>query len=118
MEFGLLGPLTVRSEGILVLVPQGNQRALLAVLLVNGGAVVSFDELAETLWGVAPPPSSRVTVQNYVKRLRKALGDGGAAITTHPHGYSISIDASELDVTLGSGDGQDADPAVGGEAAA
>ena len=27
--------------------------------------------------GPAPPPSARVTVQNYVKRLRQALADAG-----------------------------------------
>ena len=49
------------------------------------GRVVSVDELAETLWGSGPPPSARVTVQNYVKRLRQGAGDAGRArIITQP----------------------------------
>src|SRR5262249_46241291 len=57
-------------------------------------------ELAEALWGPAPPPSARVTVQNYVVRLRKALAaTGQALISTQPGGYLISKAAGELDVT-------------------
>src|SRR6202049_2488495 len=74
-EFCLLGPLMVRSDGVAVPVTRGKQRAVLAALLLKAGRVVSLDELAEILWGPGPPPSARVTVQNYVMRLRKALGD-------------------------------------------
>src|SRR5205823_4521609 len=72
---------------------------LLAALLLNAGRPVSLDELAEALWGPDPPPSARVTIQNYVMRLRKALGDTGTSrIGTLPSGYAIQADASELDV--------------------
>ena len=41
-----------------------------------------------------------MTIQNYVMRLRKALGtDGGSRITTLPSGYSIRAEPGELDVT-------------------
>jgi DNA-binding SARP family transcriptional activator/Tfp pilus assembly protein PilF len=99
MEFCLLGPLAVRVGGALIQVQPGKQRAVLAVLLLNANQVVPVDELAETLWGSAPP-SARVTVRNYVKRLRHALGDAERArISTQPRGYLISVDAGELDVT-------------------
>jgi DNA-binding SARP family transcriptional activator/tetratricopeptide (TPR) repeat protein len=100
-EFCLLGPLMVRSDGVAVPVTRGKQRAVLAALLLNAGTVVSLEELAEILWGPEPPPpSARVTVQNYVMRLRKALRDtGNFRIGTQPHGYAIRVDASELDVT-------------------
>jgi DNA-binding SARP family transcriptional activator/tetratricopeptide (TPR) repeat protein len=100
MEFCLLGPLVVRRGGVELPVPRGKQRAVLAALLLNPGHVVSMDELAEILWGPAPPPSARVTVQNHVKRLRQALGGtGGSRISTRPHGYVIRVDPGELDVT-------------------
>ncbi|MGH3171642.1 MAG: AfsR/SARP family transcriptional regulator, partial [Trebonia sp.] len=100
MEFGLLGPLAVRRAGVAVPVPQGKQRALLAALLLSPDTIVSLRDLTETLWGTAPPPSSRVTIQNYVMRLRKALGDGnGTRIMTHAGGYSICVGDGELDVT-------------------
>ena len=100
MEFGLLGPLVVRCGGAEVPVSPGKQRAVLAALLLNSGRVVSLDELAETLWGPDPPPSARVTIQNYVMRLRKALGEAGSSrITTLRSGYAIRAEAGELDVT-------------------
>ena len=102
MEFGLLGPLMVRIDGVPVPVPQGKQRVLLAALLLNAGRVVSMDDLAEALWGTAPPPSARVTLQNYVRRLRKALGDeDGTRLCTHIRGYSMTASAGELDLTQG-----------------
>jgi DNA-binding SARP family transcriptional activator len=89
----------VRISGVVVPVQKGKQRALLAALLLNAGRAVSLDELAEALWGPDPPPSARVTIQNYVMRLRKALGDTGTSrIGTLPSGYAIRVDASELDV--------------------
>jgi DNA-binding SARP family transcriptional activator/tetratricopeptide (TPR) repeat protein len=100
MEFCLLGPLVVRSGGAEVPVPRGKQRAVLAALLLNADHIVSMDEFAEILWGPAPPPSARVTVQNHVKRLRQSLGEaGGSRISTRPHGYAIRVDSGELDVT-------------------
>jgi DNA-binding SARP family transcriptional activator len=97
-EFFLLGPLLVRRGGVTLPVAPGKQRAVLAALLLSAGRVVSLDELTEVLWGDAPPPSARVSVQNHVMRLRKALGDG-ARIRTQPHGYEIRVGGSELDVS-------------------
>lgn len=100
MEFFLLGPLLVRADGIALSVTPGKERAVLAALLLNANRIVSVDELAETLWGSAPPPSARVTIQNYVKRLRRALGEiGGTRISTHAGGYRVRVDRGELDVS-------------------
>jgi DNA-binding SARP family transcriptional activator/uncharacterized protein HemY len=100
LDFCLLGPLMVRSDGVPVAVPPGKQRAVLAALLLNAGRVVPVAELAEALWGAAPPPSAPVTIRNYVKRLRHTLGEAGPArIRTQPPGYLISVSAGELDVS-------------------
>jgi DNA-binding SARP family transcriptional activator/Tfp pilus assembly protein PilF len=99
MQFGLLGPLVVRRGETVVSVRAGKQRAVLAALLLNANRVVPVDELAEMLWGTAAPPSARVTVQNNVARLRKALGDDDRArIGTQPRGYVISVADGELDM--------------------
>ena len=99
LEFCLLGPLVVRRGGVVLPVPRGRQRAVLAVLLLNAGRVVSIGEIAETLWGPAPLPSASVTVRNYVKRLRRVLGDADQArIVTRSPGYVIRVDPGELDV--------------------
>jgi DNA-binding SARP family transcriptional activator len=98
MEFGLLGPLMVRRGGTVVPVRPGNQRALLAALLVEANQVVAMDTIAETLWGAEVPPSAVATIRNYVKRLRAALGEAGwDRISTQPGGYLIRVGAGELD---------------------
>jgi DNA-binding SARP family transcriptional activator len=100
VEFGLLGPLMVKSGETLISIPAARQRVLLAALLVSVNRVVSADELADTLWGDCPPPTARVTVQNYVKRLRRALGDTGhSLIATRPGGYLLRVGVEELDIT-------------------
>jgi DNA-binding SARP family transcriptional activator len=98
-EFCLLGPVMVRGGGAVIPVPGGKLRAVLAALLLSRGRVVSLDDLTETLWGPEPPPTARVTIQNHVMRLRRALGAEGARITTEPPGYRIRVHASEIDVS-------------------
>jgi DNA-binding SARP family transcriptional activator len=99
MEFGLLGPLVVRCDGQVVPIAGGRQRAVLAALLLDAGRVVPAADLAAALWGPAPPASARVSVQNYVRRLRQALGDAGRArIETRPGGYRIIVAPGELDL--------------------
>jgi DNA-binding SARP family transcriptional activator/Tfp pilus assembly protein PilF len=99
IEFGLLGPLVVRRDGQVILVPGGKPRAVLAALLLNPGQLVAAGQLAEVLWGADPPPSARASLQNHVKRLRQALGqDGRARIVTRPGGYAIRVASDELDV--------------------
>src|ERR1700691_5474002 len=100
MEFGLLGPLIVRRDGIEIPVQRGKQRQLLAALLLNEGRLVSLDDLIAALWSAAPPPSARQSVQNCVMRLRYALGDAGRTrIITQPYGYSLRLNADELDLS-------------------
>src|SRR5262249_59908235 len=99
LEFCLLGPVVVRCGEVTLPVPRGSQRAVLAVLLLNAGRVVSVGEIAETLWGSAPRPSASATVRNYVKRLRRVLGDADQArIVTRSPGYVIRVDRGELHV--------------------
>src|SRR5438132_13922523 len=98
IEFGLLGPLMVRCGGTVIPVQRGHQRALLATLLLAADRVVPAEEIAEALWGTTPPPSAPVTIRNYVKRLRQALGDAGRTrISTQPRGYLTNVGVGELD---------------------
>jgi DNA-binding SARP family transcriptional activator len=99
VEFGLLGPLAVRVNGILVRVPRGKQRLLLALLLLRAGRTVQTDLLVDLLWDPSPAPvSATATVQNYVKRLRQGLGAAGRErICTQPGGYLIKVEPGELD---------------------
>jgi DNA-binding SARP family transcriptional activator len=100
MQFCLLGPLLVRRGDAVVPVPAAKHRVLLAALLLHAGRPVGIDELTEILWGPAPPVTARVSLQNYVMRLRRILaGDGPPRIVTQPGGYLINVGPGELDIT-------------------
>src|ERR1700682_5912029 len=98
MEFRLLGPLEVLDGGRVLPVNGTKQRALLALLLLNAGRVVSSDRLLDELWGDEPPESGATALQVRVSQLRKALGDGGSAIKTRPPGYVIELRPEQLDL--------------------
>ncbi len=102
VRFCLLGPLVVRRDDVVLPIAPGKQRALLAVLLLHAGRAIAAGALTEQLWPTgAPPPSASVTVRNYMKRLRQALGSlGQDRIITQPGGYLIRVESGELDVSL------------------
>ena len=79
IEFRILGPLEVVENGRPVIVGAPKVRALLAVLLLHRGEVVSTDRLIDALWGERAPATAAKTVQVYVSNLRKALGDGASS---------------------------------------
>lgn len=72
------------------------QRAVLAVLLLRRGEVVSTDRLIDELWGERPPTSAAKAVQVYISNLRKALGDG--VLVTRGRGYLLEAEHGQLDV--------------------
>ncbi len=91
IEFRILGPLEVVENGRPVIVGAPKVRALLAVLLLHRGEVVSTDRLIDALWGERAPATAAKTVQVYVSNLRKALGDG--LVVTRGRGYVLEVDA-------------------------
>jgi DNA-binding SARP family transcriptional activator len=100
VEFCLLGPLLVRRGDAPLPALPGKQRVLLAALLLRANCMVSWDELAEAMWGSEPPASARSTLRNYVKDLRKTLADGvGSRLSTVPGGYQMRVSAAELDLS-------------------
>jgi DNA-binding SARP family transcriptional activator len=99
VEFGLLGPLLVRAGEKPIAISAGKQRVLLAALLLAANQVVAIRTLAEALWQDGPPETARVTLQNYIMRLRHTLGPAGyERIVSRPSGYLIQVHRGELDV--------------------
>jgi DNA-binding SARP family transcriptional activator/WD40 repeat protein/energy-coupling factor transporter ATP-binding protein EcfA2 len=96
VQFGILGPLDVRADGEAVGVGGAKARTVLATLLLNANEPVSGDRLAAALWGEDVPASGIKTVQVYVSRLRKTLGD--ARVETTPAGYVLRLGPDELDL--------------------
>jgi DNA-binding SARP family transcriptional activator len=105
VQFRILGPLEVLDDDGRPLVLGGpKQRALLAVLLLHAGQVVSADRLIDELWGEDPPDTARNILQVYVANLRKVLEPGRARRTassllrTQPPGYLVQVGSGELDL--------------------
>ncbi len=100
MEFGLLGPLLVRSGGAEVPIPRGQQRTLLALLLLEANRVVTVEKITEVLWGSEPPVSAPLSIRRHIQWLRMALGEAAQQrISTQPDGYLIHVADDELDVS-------------------
>ena len=114
MDYRILGPLEVCDGDRTVELGGDKQRALLAVLLLHAGEVVSADRLIDDLWGERPPPAALKALQAHVSRLRKALDTnaagsleaGGdlsavaskAVLVTRGHGYLLRVEPGELDL--------------------
>ncbi|MFH9199299.1 BTAD domain-containing putative transcriptional regulator [Streptomyces anulatus] len=96
MDFGVLGPLTVRRDGVPLELGTPKGRLLLAVLLSRPGRPVSDDALVEAVWGGEQPRSAAKNVQTYVHRLRHRLGDPGR-IAREGRGYVLRADRTEVD---------------------
>ena len=76
VELGVLGPLQVRQDGAPVAIPGAKPRAILTMLGLHGGSVVSADTLVELLWGEDPPRTAAKALQTHISSLRRTLGDG------------------------------------------
>ena len=96
MEFRVLGPFEVCEGEQALEIGAGKQRALLAVLLLRSGEVVSTDRLIDALWDEDPPASALNSIHVYVSQLRKTLGNGH--LETRGHGYLLALDSEELDL--------------------
>ena len=95
IEFRILGPLEVLEHDRPLALAVRRSRALLAVLLLHRGEVVSTDRLIDALWGERASPTAAKTVQVYVSNLRKALGDG--LLVTRGRGYLLQAEPCQVD---------------------
>jgi YVTN family beta-propeller protein len=114
MDYRILGPLEVRDRDRIVELGGDKQRALLALLLLHAGEVISADRLIDDLWGERPPPGAQKALQAHVSRLRKALDIDGTrairtsrdpsavrangALVTRGRGYLLDVQPGELDL--------------------
>jgi len=97
IEFGVLGPLTVRRENRPIAIPTTMLQRLLTLLLCCAARPIRADAVADALWSGAPPRTARKTLQVYVHRLRRALGDDGRVVFG-PTGYQLTVASDEMDV--------------------
>jgi DNA-binding SARP family transcriptional activator len=96
MDFCLLGPLEVRDGERLIPIRRQKQRALLALLVLEVGRIVSTDRLLDELWGEEPPRTAKGSLHNSVSQLRRALG--ADVLLTRAPGYVLDVDRSSVDL--------------------
>jgi DNA-binding SARP family transcriptional activator len=99
----LLGPFGAQVAGRPVDLGGPRQRAVLALLLVARGEVVSVDRLIEDLWRGEPPPRATGALQAYVSHLRRALEPDreprspARVLVSSPPGYRVILDPDDVD---------------------
>jgi DNA-binding SARP family transcriptional activator len=103
LNFGLLGPLQMRADDVVVPLGTPKQRAVLAMLLMNRNRPVAVDSLLLAAWEDAPPSGARASIHSYMSNLRGLLNsvgvDGKAVLAKVPPGYAINV--ADCDIDLG-----------------
>jgi DNA-binding SARP family transcriptional activator len=96
LEFRVLGPLEVLSDGRVLTLGGKKQRAVLALLLLGANRVVPTESLIDGVWEEEPPETAQKALQVYVSQLRKLLGR--ERVETKPSGYLLRVAEGELDL--------------------
>ncbi|WP_276328930.1 AfsR/SARP family transcriptional regulator, partial [Amycolatopsis lexingtonensis] len=92
MRYELLGPVRAWRDDVEVELGPPQQRAALAVLLLQGGTPLSPSQLVSALWSGAEPRAAIGMVRSYVSRLRHA----GVPIVSSAGGYALTAPALDL----------------------
>ena len=85
-------------------IPGAKPRAILTMLGLHGGSVVSSESLIDLLWGDDAPRTAVKALQTHISALRRALGDG--FVITEGMGWILStteVDASRYKLATKAG---------------
>ncbi len=100
--FGVLGPLQVSVNGSVVPLGTPEQRAVLAMLLINRNRPVSANSLIDAAWEQGARAAARTTLSSYVSNLRRLMVDAGAPnrdlLAGVPPGYRLAVLDSQYDL--------------------
>jgi DNA-binding SARP family transcriptional activator len=103
LRIRVLGKVTATDRGVVLDLGGRRQRAVLSLLVVARGGIVSGDQLIDSLWAAAPPPGALGTLQAYVSRLRRLLEPGrtarsrGGPIASEGSGYALRLSDDAVD---------------------
>ena len=88
----VLGPLRLIVDGAAVDVPGPKRRAVLALLAIAEGRLVTVDALLDALWPAHIPESGRQALHNHMSRLRSHFGTAPAVFETATTGIGWCCD--------------------------
>jgi len=92
----VLGRTTVDLDGRTIEIGAAKERAVLTALALAAPRPVSPAELMTVLWDDEPPPTAAKTLQNYIARLRRAIG--ADVVERLPSGgYAMHVDPARVD---------------------
>ncbi|AUG78209.1 hypothetical protein CFP65_3413 [Kitasatospora sp. MMS16-BH015] len=74
MEFRILGPVHIWTDGQEDTLSGSKQRTMFASLVLAGGRTLSDEHLSRMLWDTAPPSTAGAQIHTYASRLRRRLG--------------------------------------------
>ncbi len=104
LRVGVLGPLTVQSDGAELPLGSGKSRAVLGRLALSANATVGLTELIDVLWSDRPPLSATSVLHVYISKIRTVLEpsrpprarDGMLCLA--PGGYQLALAEDQLDL--------------------
>ncbi|GIG69234.1 AfsR/SARP family transcriptional regulator [Phytomonospora endophytica] len=97
VQIRLLGPVDVVVDGAVRPVSGQRRKAVLAVLALQAGDVVSTERLIDLVWDGRPPATAVNTLQSHISYLRGVLRSK-AAIVARPPGYVLALGPDSTDV--------------------
>src|ERR1700730_2052114 len=101
VEFQILGPMAVRTNGHPVPLGGPRQQAMLAALLLHPNLVVDRRRLASLVWK-EPPEAAFANPRQFLWQLRKVLRDpyDDEPRISGEHGFRLRIRSGELDLAV------------------
>jgi DNA-binding SARP family transcriptional activator/tetratricopeptide (TPR) repeat protein len=103
LEIGLLGEFTASYDGEVLDLGGPRQRAVLAMLVIGRGQLVSAEQLIDNLWEDDRPANEFASLQSYISHLRRRLEPQAAArsrsgvIVRQAHGYAVRLAPDAVD---------------------
>jgi DNA-binding SARP family transcriptional activator len=99
VNFRILGALEIRAGSERLRFGGARRQITIATLLLSANKVVPMERMLEAIYGEDLPPTCRSQVQISISFLRQLFTRHGhnGVIVTHPDGYSIRLDAGDLD---------------------
>lgn len=95
----LLGPVDVTIGGEPANLSGQRRKAVLAVLGLHAGEVVSSERIIDIVWGGSAPATVSNSLQNTIVHLRGLMGER-SRIVTDSGGYALSLPPGALDLSL------------------
>lgn len=97
MQVRLLGPVEVAIGDLVRPVPGLRRKAVLAMLSLHPGQIVSSDRLIDVVWGEDAPATALNTLQRHISYLRDLLGAKDTIVAKAP-GYLLDLGDEATDV--------------------